>query len=408
MAAIDINTVPKIYKDIFGGKAISMATKGKPMLNRITKLDDLEGFQTHFPWRVHAHPGASHTFANAQSDDTANDVLRPVISPKNTYQAIDFDAKALAASRSNVGSYLRLKAKETQEGLEYMGQKLEREIWRGAYLGQPTGAPSNVAGAVYKFTVAKTSDLINFVKGQKIGAWTTSSGAGAQRAETAVVTKVLVKTNEVHGTFTGNPATWASTDFIFVEGDRNTTDTLGLTSIADYIPSADPSSGESFKGVDRSGFPELFAGWRGDTYGTVEESIQQLAVRMAPFTNALQFGGTEVWLHAQDWQRLNAEAGARLLRDQGGTAIMGFKGFRIATAAGDFPVMSGPYVPQGTAWLLDQSTWELHTLRELIHLVDEDGQEMLRKASTDSFEMRWRSWSELFCNAPIRNGRVTL
>lgn len=412
---VTISTIPKVFKDIFAGKALQMCIRGKPMLNRLVKLDDMEGAQTHFPWRANLHTGASHTFSNAQSDDTANDILRPVLTTKNHYAIIDFDAKALAGSRSNVGSYLRVKAKETQDQFEYLGQKMEREVWRGASLGTITVKPVLVSGSTYTWQMTSAADIKNIHKGQKINAWTTASGAGTMRTAVATVTKVAHKSNLVTATFTTDPSVagqWtnnnAAVDYLFLQGDRDTSDTLGWTSIQDYIPSTDPSAGESFKGVDRSEMPNYYAGWRGDTYGTVEESVQQLAVIMAPYVNNLPFGGTEVWVSPANWQRLNAESGARLVRDPGGTAVLGYKGFRIATAAGDFPVMSGPFVPDSDAFLLDSSTWELHTLNELVHIANEDGQEMLRKGTTDSYEMRWRSWAELFCTAPVKNGRVAV
>lgn len=408
MAAASISTVPKIFKDIFQGKATSMATRGKPMLNRIAKLDDLEGNQILQPWRGQLHTGATHTFSDAQTDDTSNDILRPAITSKDLYAVINFEAKAFKQSRSNIGSYLRIKAKETQEQFEYLGQTMERELWRGASLGQPSAAPAVVSGSTYTFSMKAAADIKNIHKGQVILAWTTSSGSGTSRSGVGTVTKVAHKANTVTATFDVNPSAWTNGDYLFLRGARTTTDTLGWTSIQDYIPSSDPTSGESFKGVDRSELPNYYAGWRGDTYGTIEETVQQLAVVMAPYTNALAFGGTEVWVSPTNWQRLNAESGARLLRDQGGTAVMGYKGFRIATAAGDFPVMSGPFVPDSDIFLLDQSTWELHTLGELVHLTDEDGLEMLRKASADQFEMRWRSWAELYCNAPVRNGRAAV
>jgi hypothetical protein len=412
---VSITNVPKIFKDLFLGKATSMATRGKPMLDRIVKIDDMEGAISNFVWRANVHTGATHVFATAQSDDTANDVLRPQLTTANLYAVIDFDAKGLAGTRSAVGSYLRLKAKETQDQFEYVGQVMERELWRGASLGQLLAAPTVVSGLTFTFQMKAASDIVSIQKGQRIGAWTTASGAATQRtnvsATVGTVTKVNHGTNTVTALFNVDPTAgtvWTANDYLFTEGARNTTDTLGWTSIQDYIPATDPSSGESFKGVDRSELPNYYAGWRGTTYGTIEESVQQLAVIMAPYVNALPFGGTEVWLSPKNWQRLNAESGARLLRDQGGTAILGYKGFRIATAAGDFPVMTGPFVPDSDAFLLDQSTWELHTLGEFLHLVNEDGQEMLRKATADEFEMRWRSWAMPFCQAPVKNGRVAV
>jgi hypothetical protein len=408
--AVTIATVQKMYKDVFKGDNPAMlAMRGKPGLKRIKKADDMEGYKSIYPVRVHLHTGASHTFTDAQDNDTANDIYRFELQAKNSYAVVNFDAKAMAFARSSVGSYLRLKAKEIQETLEYAGQRMEKELWRGTPVGSVTAAPVLVSGSTYTVTLADATDIINIHKGQVIECWDTATAASAtQRAEECVVTVVNHSAGTFQGTFTGNPTAWGTnTDYLFIEGDRTASAILGWTGISDYIPSTDPVALESFQGLDRSVMPNYLAGWRGTTYATIEESGQQLCTKMAPFVEAID-GKAEYWCHPQVFQSLQSEAGARLVREQGGTPILGYTRAKIATALGDIPVMTGPSVPKTDLFLLDWSTWSLHTNKPLFHLVNEDGQEMLRKAAADEFEMRWRGWSEPLCDEPVKNGRVAV
>lgn len=422
MAAETIASLPKLFKDIFGSTTPEMlALRGKPAVSRMRKVDDMEGSSKYFPIRTHLHTGASHTFSNAQSMDTTNDIYRWNVTTKDHYAIIRFNAKALKASRSSLGSYVRLKAKELQEQLEYVGQRMEREIWLGTQLGQILAAPTNVSGSTYTFQMKDSADIVNIHVGMKIGAWSSSADSATQRnldgtATYATVTKINHGANLVTATFSGNPLTndggdspWGANDYLYVDGDRTSSAVLGWTGISQWIPTSDPSSGESFKGVDRSVMTNYLSGWRlASTYGTVEETCQQLAVLMAPYVSVLPSGGSEFWMAYDDVQRLNSEAGARLIREPGGTAELGYTGFKIGTPLGPIRVMSGPFVPSGGVRLLDWSTWAIHTLGDLFHLVDEDGQEMLRSATADEFEMRYRSWSEVVCEKPIHNGYAAL
>lgn len=406
--AVTISTVLKMYKDVFKGDNPSMlALRNKAGMSRIKKVDDMEGVKSIYPIRVHLHTGASHTFTDAQDNDTANDIYRFELQAKNSYAVVNFDAKAMAFSRSNVGSYLRLKAKEIQETLEYAGQRMEKELWRGTPVGSVTAAPVNVSGSTYTVTLADTTDIVNIHVGQVIECWDTADTASAtQRAEECVVTKINHSAGTFDGTFTGNPTAWGTnTDYLFVEGDRTSSSILGWTGISQYIPASDPAAAESFQGLDRSPMPNYLAGWRGTEYATIEESGQRLCTKMSPFVEAID-GKSEFWINPLGFHTLQSEAGARLVRDQGGTATLGYTRAKIATAMGEIPVMTGAFVPKTDLFLLDWSTWSVHTNKPLFHLVNEDGQEMLRKATADEFEMRWRGWSEPLCDEPVKNGRV--
>lgn len=398
----------KLYKDVYKGDApANIAVRGKPGLTRAKKVDDLEGVKNIYPLRVHLHTGASHTFTDAQDNDTANDIYRMELQAKDHFAVVKFLAKDMAMARSNMGSYLRYKAKEIEDKLEYVGQRMERELWRGTYLGIVTAAPTNVAGSTYLVTLSDPTDIINIHKGQVIECWDTADASSAtQRAEECVVTKINHAAGTFEGTFTGNPAAWGTnTDYLFIEGDRSGTSIKGWTSIFDYNPSTAPAASESFQGLDRSNMPDMLAGWRGTEYGTIEEGCQQLATLMDPFVSKFE-DKSEFWMNSRVFQKLQAEAGARLVRDQGGTAKLGYTNCKIATAFGELEVYTGPFIPKSRVQLLDWRSISIHTNKALFHLVNEDGQEMLRKATEDAFEMRWRSWSEVFCDQPAVLGHV--
>ena len=408
--AVTISTVQKMYKDIFrGSEPASLAVREKPAMSKLRRVDDLEGYKSIFPIRTHLHPGMAADFATVQTNEAAQDIYRMELQPKTQYAVVNYDAKAMAAARSNVGSYLRLKAKEIQDVLEYAGQKFERMFWRGGEVGSVTAAPANVSGSDYTVTLADATDIVNIHKGQVLGCYDDNTGsASTKRAETCTVKSVNHGAGTFVGTFTGNPTAWGTnTDYLYIEGDRSGTTISTWTGVQQYIPSSDPSASESFQGLDRSPMPNYLAGWRGTQYATNEESLQQLAVLMAPFVNAIA-GKSEIWMNPKAFHLTQAEAGARLVREQGGTAVLGYTKCKLASAIGDIPIMVGGFCPKSTAFLLDWSTWSLHTLKPLLHLIDEDGNEMLRKATADEFEMRWRSWAELLCDEPVKNGRVTV
>lgn len=406
-----LGSTAKMFKEIFAGdRPEQLAVRNKPALSRLKKVDDLDSYPaTYYPIRTHLAAGVTHTFSNAQDDETSNDIYRIGLTAKDTYVTVKLVAKEMAMSRKNIGAYLKLKAKETEDRLEAFGQTMEREFWQGTHVGSVTAAPTNVAGSTYLVTLADATDIINIERGMSIGCWDTSDASSAtQRAETCTVTKVNHSAGTFEGTFTGNPATWGTdTDYLFVAGTRSASEIKGWTSLNDYIPSSNPSSGETFSAssLDRTSHLNYLSGWRGTEYATIEETAQQLAVTMAPVMQQVA-GSTEFWLHAKGFQKLQAEAGARLIRDQGSTPELGYTNCKIATAFGSKKVMTGPFVKSGVLWLIDWDGLSIRTNGPLLHVANEDGLEMLRLSTADTYEQRWRSWSNVLCDKMISQGRA--
>jgi hypothetical protein len=399
-----------MFKTVFAGdKPMQLAMRGKPGIQKARKVDDINGYIQYYPIRSHLAAGVTHTFSDAQADETSNDIDRLGIQAKDTFVTVKLVAKEMALSRKDIGAYLRMKAKETEDRFEAFGQNMEREFWRGTHVGSVTAAPTLVSGSTYEVTLADPTDIVNIQKGMYIQCWDTADASSAtQRAETGQVTKINHGTGKFQATFTGNPSAWGTnTDYLFVRGTRTASAILGWTGLNDYVPATDPSGSDSFQagGLNRSTNVNYLAGWRGTQYSTIEETAQQLAVLMSPVMAEVA-GSSEFWIHAKGFQTLQAEAGARLIRDQGGTADLGYTNVKIATAFGAKKVMTGPFVPNSALFLLDWDGISIRTNGPLFHLADEDGLEMLRLSTADSYEMRWRSWSEVLVDKLISQGRA--
>lgn len=408
-----LGSAAKMFKEIFAGdRPEQLAVRGKPGLQRLRKVDDLDSYPlTHYPIRADLSAGVTHTFANAQDDEVSNDIYRIGITAKDTYVTVKLVAKEMAMSRKNIGAYLKLKAKEAEDRLEAFGQNMEREFWQGVAVGSVAAVPTLVSGSTYKVTLAEPTDIIHIQKGMKIGCWDTADASSAtQRAETCTaVTKVNHSEGTFEGTFTANPTAWGSvnTDYLFVAGTRTGTAILGWTSLLDYVPATDPSGSDSFQsgGLNRSNNVNYLSGWRGTEYATIEETAQQLCAKMSPIMASVA-GKVEFWIQAQGFQKLQAEGGARLIREQGGTAELGYTNVKIATAFGAIKVMVGPFVKKGVLHLVDWDGLSIRTNGPLLHVANEDGLEMLRLSNADTYEQRWRSWSEVLCDKMVSQGRA--
>jgi len=58
--------------------------------------------------------------------------------------------------------------------------------------------------------------------------------------------------------------------------------------------------------------------------------------------------------------------------------------------------------------MLQMDTWTLNSLGAAPHILDLDGNRMLREANNDAYEVRVGFYGNLSCNAPGYNSRVAL
>jgi hypothetical protein len=114
-------------------------------------------------------------------------------------------------------------------------------------------------------------------------------------------------------------------------------------------------------------------------------------------------------LNPLDWMKLAVSLQSQGIRDmKDEDTRFGFRVIEWNVGGTAVKVYSDSFFPRGTAFLLRKRHWKLHSMGPLIHPIEADGISLLRKATTDDYEYRLKSYPVLECNAPGYNGRVTL
>lgn len=325
--------------------------------------------------------------------------------PYTQYGRITFDNLSLA--RNNLGTLIDIKGSEAEDVRKAMLDTLEFQLW-----GTGTGARAQISvlggtEPVRVLTLANPSDVFNLPHGTLFRGNTTATGAGASHSDIYKVTAV----NPVQGQITAAQVTntagqeLAVNDYIHV---LNAKDSV-MPGIPAFIPSTDPA--DTFKNVVRTGDP-VTSGWRFAFRNSISETIQYAFAMMGRFVNRAA-GRYVVCLSVMDFLRLSQEREGRIMDDPGALQKWGVTGLIVNTHAGPITCVAVDQMSDGRGYIIDWSTWKLYTLRNLPHVVDEDGQTFIRGGlgtvlgnehlNGDFIAMQFRIWTELLCLQPLSN-----
>jgi hypothetical protein len=408
-SASTISALQKMYKTIYQGRDLSNQAKRRTAAyDMVAKYDDFDGANLTFPFNYAMPTGVSPQFSLAQASPQASKFDNWVMTTRKTlYGFLTINAEAMKASRKDIGAFLRLRQKETNEILAYMKMVLGGHAFWGDGAGNMSQVSavtgSNPATAI---TVAQV-DVIKFHLNQRLVFNATRTGsAGTIKASVFQVTAVnrvtgVITINRVSGSGAGvDPAT---NDFVYLEGSY---DSFPI-GVAGFIPASDPGTSgvpTTLLGLSRTDDPTMKAGWRGTWQGSIEESSKYLVTLMGQYFD--RFNST-LWLSDYNWFRLEQEltAQGRKVIDARATQVYGAPALLLLTPGGEIPVVADSYLTNDVAYILDMSAVEVHHLDNLIHIVDDDGLGLIRQAADDGVEIRFRSWSENIIQRPFKCGR---
>ncbi len=407
--ASTIAALQKMYKTVYLGRDLANQSKHKtPAYDKITtKMDDFDGADLKFPFNQDMPVGVSPSFSVAQGSPSASTFDGWTMTTRKTlYGFLTISAVAMKASRKDIGAWLKLRQKETNEIRDYMKMVLGGHAFWGDGAGNLAQIASVSGTPVTSITLVNKRDAIKFHKNQRLEVCATRTGGTVK-----VVVYLLSAINRQTGVLTvaeegGAVGDAAADDYIYLAGSYDAFP-LGVQA---FIPATDPGvSGvpASLLGMTRTDDPTMKAGWRGTWQGSIEESAKALCADMGQYFDSTETG---LWLSRYNWFRLEQELSAtgRVIRDQSAVARFGTPGIILQTPEGDVTVVSDPYCPHDAGFLLDNSTWETHHLDPLIHVVDDDGLVAMRQTADDGIEIRLRSWSENICQRPFKNGRFAI
>lgn len=409
-SASTMTALEKMYKTIYKNRDLANQAKRKTTAyDLVSKYDDFDGASLVFPFNYNMPVGVSPSFSLAQASPTASGFDKWTMSTRKTlYGFLTIDAQAMKAARSDIGAFLRLRQKETDEILAYMKMVLGGHAFWGDGAGN-IGQVLSKTGTdpVTSFVLAEPKDAIKFHLNQRLVFNATRTGSsGTTKASVFKVTGV----NRVTGSITvtrvsgsGAGVDPAADDYIYTEGSYDAFP-LGVQA---FIPATDPGVGgvpASLLGMTRTDDPVMKSGWRASWQGSIEETAKYLVSLMGQYFDR---ENVVMWVSRSNWFRLEQEltAQGRKVIDARATQVFGSPALLLLTPEGDIPVVADSYCPQDAFYLLDMSSIEVHHLDSLIHVADDDGMGLLRQTADDGVEIRFRSWSENIIQRPFKCGR---
>ncbi len=397
-----------------------------PLLALVPKNESPDGFAGKYipvPLEYGNPQGRSHTFANAQNQQTASDVVSYFVYAIQDYQLVTITNLLMEQTKNDAGAFVDEAKRTLDNGFRNLSNNMAFELFYGgtASRGQISAAGVSYSAPTLTFTLANAQQVVQIEVGMTLQASATDGGAAAQNVPGTIdaiqVTSVNRGTGVISGTVVqGAPQTsWAAGYYIQVLGDigiggsSTIAGMLGLSGLAAWVPPVDPPVTDNFWGVNRSVDPTRLAGLR---FNASSMSISE------GITNALGFANREgasidlIVLDFVSYTTLINELGAKVqyVQLEHDEVQVAFEAIHFHSAYGKIPVLADRSCQPQTAWCLTMDTWKLRTLGKAPHILTYgmEGLEGLRVGNADALEIRIAYYGNLICSAPGWNMNVLL
>ena len=401
-AASTISNLSSGFKTLFpDARMEQLGLINRDLLKWVAKKDDLEGNGLVVAYRYDMPQGLGSKFATAQANVTSGKVKNVTLYRKRYYGFVTIDSEAARAARSNKGSFYRVKEAEIEDMTQMVSQELEVHLWRDGNGNK--GQISSITDANPSvITLVNAEDVANFHIGEIIGCNSAADASGTDRTGPEAVAAIDIDAGTV--TMTSNvynDHAWDNPDYLFRNSGLSTTNDGAdvVNGIAAWIPLTAETSG-TFLGMNRLDSVNALQGYRQTFVGSIEETIKKLHSKMRRFGKMPD----AIWLSNTNWHRLEQELGARAVREDGSPGTFGLPTLKYNSPNGPIRVYAGAFCPDGLGYMLKRSTWVLHHLDGLPHLITDDGKGSDRGSNYDGIEVRVRYWCELCCHDMSQNG----
>lgn len=397
-----------ILKRLYPSNKVERACiRNSPFLGLVSRKADGSGDFIVVPVQYGEAGGRSADFTVARAGAHDDPGLAKFIVPwKEDYGLVGLTEKDLATAQGGeaIVSALQLSVDSTLK-------KMAGSVIVGLY-GNGGGAVGQVGSgqASKTITLKNKSDIVHFKKGDKLDGSATDGTSGGVIPGGAE--SVIASVDYDNGTITkeggGNWNTAAgingiATDgYLFKKGDFG----VKMYGLGAWIPPAAPMAGDSFCGVDRS-VSTLLSGHRIAAQATILDTILAADERLQTF------GGTPdvCIVNPAVFRRLASSLGNAITRTNKANEklAINFSGIEITGQSGTFTVISDPYCPSLTGFLLTMETWRLISAGGAVpHFLGQTSKIQLHvDDASPSQSARIGYFANLTCNAPWRNARMT-
>jgi hypothetical protein len=405
MASLSISDIAALLKERYpNGLTIDRLYRSSPFLAMITKDKDLAyGKNIRVPIR-YAHPqGVSATFATGRTNMVGSAQKAFDVTTSNYYGFGQVDGEAIKKGSRDVGSFIKILEGEVDGAMYQVERALTKYFFGngGGSLGT-ISADSTVASVTIKLT--NPSDIVFFEPNMVLVAASTDGTSGAIEAGSVTVTKVNRVTGELTAgaNWSAGIATLAVGMHLFRQGDFGTV----WKGYRAWVPDSAPSA-TTFFGVDRTTDTRL-GGLRGDLSALPIREAVQTALELVHREDSMCDFGV---LNSLDYKNLALSlqgAGMYNLTTVENEAGVGIKAISVMGPRGECAIISDPCAPKGRLLMGERDTWKLCTMGDMVEMLQDDGNAMLRVVDADAVELRLVSRGQLVCFDPGKNGNFQI
>lgn len=405
--AMNATLFDKLLKEFYvPGKLQSMLFKNFPLLERIPKKQ-ANGKYVVQPVLSGANVRRSADYATAWTSLTE---VAPAVAFQvpfaDDYCISAIDGKLWLQSEGDAGSFISAFKQSQDAAMAAMRKSLAIKLWRNG-----SGSVANLGGSSTAATtqaLSKREDAYNFEVGDIVAFSATTTDGGALRHPATGLIGAKIAGIQDNGTtaslvFTDvlntSVTDVGNSDYIYInKGDAQNAATtpVCVTGVLGWSPASTVSLTVAFCGVTRSTDERRLRGQfvANTNSAPINEQLQ------AGLTQLIALGGTPkaIYLNPTDGLKLTRVAAGSVVRQPGGTAVMGFRKAIFQTTSGDIEVLEDPTVPVGLAFILDEDGMALYSLKEPIRI----------RAAGDSSKVRqltgttaWAVEMESFCNLVV-------
>lgn len=394
-----------------------------PWLAMIPKNESPDGFAGKYipvPLEYGNPQGRSHTFANAQNQQTASSVISYFVYAVQDYQLVTITNLLMEQTKSNAGAFVDEASRSMDNGFRNLSNNMAFELFSGGTASRGViGSVTSLISTALIFTLANAQTVVQFEVGMTFQNSTTDGGAAntvSSAIDAVQITAVNRGTGVINATVVqGDGTTFIAGHFLQVLGDIGSAGAstiagmLGLSGMAAWVPASDPSVGDNFWGVNRTADPTRLAGLRYNASSqTIEEGI----------TSALAYGNREgadfdlIIIDFISYASLVNALGAKVqyVMLEHDEVEVAFEAIHFHSAYGKIPVVADRSQIAQTANAVKTDTWKLRTLGKAPHILTYgiEGLEGLRVGNADALEIRIAYYGNVINSAPGYNMNIAL
>ena len=398
--SLNLDNVTQALKEHYKPLTVkNMVYKDNPLLALMPKYERFGGENMPVPVQYGIANRRSADFATGQGLNTATELARFVLTRVKDYSFASITGETIKATEGAADAFLKYATLEIDGAIQSLTRSLAVSMYADG-----SGSLGQVSVAGTTLTMLKPDQITNIEVGMELNAAT--AAAGAIKAGTTMVVQTV---NRDAGTFTvDNAGAAATNDFIFQRGDaQNCGAAKKISGLEAWLPATAPGGGDSFFSQNRSVDATRLGGIRFDgSAQPIEEALISAASRLA------REGGSpsHCFMNFANFSNLEKALGSKVVYDKVSSddADIGFQSLTILGPKGPIQIVADQNCTPDVAYMLQMDTWTLNSLGDAPHILDLDGNRMLREASADAYEVRVGFYGNIGCTAPGYNARVKL